>query len=86
MGESDTYPAPEPIVTYYPEDGMLYVETGRPFGDGETIAKNIVVFHDRECPSKVVGICFEFAPEVILKPFVDAELVRRGIIAPAGAE
>ena len=38
---------PEPRAEYYPEEGILYVDNGKPFGDGETIAKGLVVFYDR---------------------------------------
>ena len=70
---------PEPIVTYYPDEGTLYVENGKPFGDGETIAKNVVVFYDRENQSKVVGVCIELGADVVLKPFVDAILAEHGV-------
>ena len=67
---------PEAKVTYYPDEGILYVENGRPFGEGETIAKNVVVFYDRENRCEVVGVCIEFGAEVVLKPFVDAILAK----------
>ena len=79
MVEPNAYPPPEPIVTYHPEDGVLYIETGRPFGDGETIAKNVVIFYDRENQSQVVGLCIEIGAETILKPFVDAILAEHGV-------
>ena len=79
MAESDSLQVPEPIVTYHPEDGVLYIETGRPFGDGETIAKNVVIFYDRENESEVVGLCIEIGAETILKPFVDAILAEHGV-------
>lgn len=87
MAEPNTDIIPEPKVTYYPESGILYVETGAPFGDGETIAKNVVVFYDREDESKVVGVCIGRGADVILKPFVDAILAERGVSladAPTG--
>ena len=70
---------PDPIVTYYPDEGVLYVETGKPFGEGETIAKNVVVFYDRENKCEVVGVCIEFGADVVLKPFVDAILAKHGV-------
>ncbi len=80
MAKPDTNQIPEPVVTYYPEEGYLYIETGRPFGDGETIARNVVVFYDREDETRVVGVCIEMEAEAILKPFVDAILARHGIV------
>ncbi len=79
MQESNPLQVPEPIVTYYPESGYLYIETGRPFGDGETIARNVVIFHDRENESEVVGLCIGWEAEYILKPFVDAILAKHGV-------
>ena len=79
MGELNAYSEPEPIVSYYPEDGYLYIETGRPFGDGETIAKNVVVFYDQEDESQVVGLCIGWGAKGILKPFVDAILAEHGV-------
>ena len=79
MAESNASQLPEPVVTYYPEEGYLYIETGRPFGDGETIARNVVVFYDREDESRLAGICIEMGAEAVLKPFVDAILARHGI-------
>ncbi len=70
---------PEPRAEYYPEEGILYVDNGKPFGDGETIAKGLVVFYDRENDSEVVGLCVEFDAETVLKPFVDAILAKYGV-------
>ena len=80
MAESSANHFPEPVVTYYPEEGYLYIETGRPLGDGETIARNVVVFYDREDENRVAGICIEMGAEAVLKPFVDAILSKHGII------
>ena len=70
---------PEPRAEYYPEEGILYVDNGKPFGDGETIAKGLVVFYDRENDSEVVGLCIEFDAETVLKPFVDAIFIKYGL-------
>lgn len=70
------YVEPDPKVTYLPEEGYLYIETDRPFGVGETIAKDVVVFRDREDPSMVVGLCIGRGADVILQPFVDAILAQ----------
>ena len=79
MGEPNAYSEPEPVVTYYPESGYLYIDIGRPFGDGETIAKNVVIFYDRENESEVVGMCIGYGAKGILKPFVDAILAEHGV-------
>ncbi len=52
-----------------------------PFGEGETIAKGIVVFYDREKRDEVVGLSIRCAP-VVLEPLVDAVLAEHGL-APA---
>jgi hypothetical protein len=70
---------PEPQVEYYPAEGILYVSNGKPFGEGETIAKNVVVFYDRENENEVNGICIELGAETVLKPFVDAILAKYGL-------
>ena len=70
---------PEPRSEYYPEEGILYVDNGKPFGEGETIAKGLVVFYDRENDDEVVGMCIETDAESVRKPFVDAILAKYGI-------
>lgn len=64
----------QPIVTYYSESGYLYIETGRPLGVGQTIAKDVVVFHDTEDATRIVGIRIGEVEraDVILKPFLGA--------------
>lgn len=64
----------QPIVTYYPDSGYLYIETGRPLGVGQTIAQDIVVFYDPDDMTKVVGIRIGEVEraEVILEPFLGA--------------
>ena len=81
MAEHNTSPEyePEPIVTF--EHDYLYIRTGPPFGEGETIAKGIVVFYDREKRDEVVGLSIRCAP-VVLKPLVDSVLAEHGL-APA---
>ena len=70
---------PEPRAEYFPEEGILYIDNGRPFGEGETIAKGLVVFYDRENECEVAGLCIEFDAETVLKPFVDAILAKYGV-------
>lgn len=88
MAEHSTSPEsePEPVVTF--EHDYLYISTGRPFGEGETIAKGIVLFYDRESPDEVVGLSIRCAP-VVLKPLLDAVLAEASLTldqqAPEGA-
>ena len=73
------HPLPEPRSEYYQEEGILYVDNGKPFGEGETIARGLVVFYDRENDDEVVGMCIETDAESVLKPFVDAILAKYGV-------
>lgn len=68
----------EPLVKYYPETETLYITNGKPFGEGDNVAKDVVVFHDQEKECEVVGLYIECA-EWVLKPFVDAILAKHGI-------
>ena len=68
---------PAPVVEYWADTDDLYVSNGRAFGEGETIAENVVIYYDREEPDQVVGICIEAGASAILKPLVDAELAKR---------
>ena len=68
----------EPLVKYYPETETLYITNGKPFGEGDNVAKDVVVFYDQEKESEVVGLYIECA-EWVLKPFVDAILAKHGI-------
>ena len=69
----------QPIVTYYPESGYLYIETGQPLGVGQSIAKDVVVFHHPDDMTKIVGIRIGEVEraDVILEPFLGALKVRR---------
>ena len=68
----------EPRVKYYPETETLYITNGKPFGEGDSVAKDVVVFYDREKECEVVGLYIECA-ELVLKPFVDAILAKHGV-------
>ena len=70
-------PTPVPVVEYWPDTDDLYVGNGRAFGDGETIAQNLVVFYDREEQDRVVGFCIEAGASAVLKELVDSELGKR---------
>ena len=62
-------PPPQVVVRYTPETETLIIDTGKPWGDGEEIAKDLIAFYDQE--NNVVGFTIECA-ELLLKPFVDA--------------
>lgn len=79
MGNLNTGLFPEPVVTYYADCGMMYIQSGRPFGEGEDIAKDVVLFYDQESAREVVGVCFLGGAEVILKPLVDVALAENGL-------
>ena len=69
----------QPIVTYYPESGYLYIETGQPLGVGQSIAKDVVVFHHPDDMTKIVGIRIGEVEraDVVLEPFLGTLEVRR---------
>ena len=84
MGHPPTtgYEDPEPHVVYYPETGTLYISTlpnATPLGDGDTIAKDVVVFYDHERGQEVVAVCIQFAAPSVLKPMIDAVLAEHGL-------
>ena len=74
-------PEPLPDVTYTPSSGALLIENGEPSAVGETIAKDVAVFYDKDVEdswSSAVAIRIDRA-EWVLKPFVDAILAKHGI-------
>ncbi len=68
----------EPLVKYYPETETLYITNGKSLGEGDNVAKDVVVFYDKEHECEVVGLYIECA-ELVLKPFVDAILAKYGV-------
>ena len=79
MAESSmNYQEAQPLVKYYPETETLYVTNGKPLGEGDNVAKDVVVFYDQENECEVVGLYIECA-ELVLKPFVDAVLAKHGV-------
>ena len=62
---------PEPVVKYFPETQSLWIDNGKQLGEGETIAKGVVVFYNKEDGTTAEGVRIELA-EHVLKPFVDA--------------
>ena len=80
-GPVELEPEPLPDVTYTPSSGALLIENGEPSTVGETIAKDIAVFYDKDVEdswSSAVAIRIDRA-EWVLKPFVDAILAKHGI-------
>ena len=74
QSESD----PEPVVTYFPDSQWLWVDSGKPLGEAETIANGVVVYYGKDDAGQAEGIRIEFA-EAVLKPFVDAILAKYGV-------
>lgn len=68
----------EAVVKYYADTETLYVTNGKPLGEGDNVAKDVVVFYDQENECEVVGLYIECA-ELVLKPFVDAVLAKHGV-------
>ena len=66
---------PEPVVRYFPETQSLWIDSGKQLGEGETIAKGVVVFYNKEDGSVAEGVRIELA-EHVLKPFVDAIIAK----------
>ena len=66
---------PEPVVRYFPETQSLWIDSGKTLGEGETIAKGVVVFYGKDDDTTAEGVRIELA-EHVLKPFVDAILAR----------
>lgn len=74
---SQQIPEPEPVVKYFPETQSLWIDSGKSLGEGETIAKGVVVFYGKDDDKTVEGVRIELA-EHVLKPFVDAIIARYG--------
>ena len=66
---------PEPVVQYFPETQSLWIDSGKSLGEGETIAKGVVVFYGKEDNTAAEGIRIELA-EQALEPFVDAVMAK----------
>ena len=70
-------PLEKAIVSYLVSD-TLFIQTSKPFLDGEEIAQGVTIFYDKENENKVVGMMIDHA-ETVLKPFVDAILAKHGV-------
>ena len=68
----------EPRVKHYLETETLYITNGKPFGEGDSVAKDLAVFYDQEQEGEVVGLYIECA-ELVLKHFGDAILAKHGV-------
>ena len=74
-------PLPEAKVFYEPEYQVLVIENGEPSEVGEEMARQVHIMYDKDidnAPTSAVTILIDSA-EVVLKPFVDAILVKQGI-------
>ena len=71
----EEFSEPEPVVKYFPETQLLWIDSGKQLGEGETIAKGVVVFYNKEDGAMAEGVRIELA-EHVLKPFVDAIIAK----------
>ena len=67
----------EKAVISYLESDTLFIQTTKPFIEGEEIAQGVTVFYDKDNENEVVGMMIDHA-ETLLKPFVDAILEKHG--------
>ncbi len=67
----------EKAVISYLESDTLFIQTTKPFIEGEEIAQGVTVFYDKDNENEVVGMMIDHA-ETLLKPFVDAILKKHG--------
>ena len=72
-----TFSEPDPVVRYFPETQSLWIDSGKQLGEGETIAKGVVVFYNKGDDTLAEGVRIEFA-EQVLKPFVDTIIAKYG--------
>lgn len=78
---SDLLSLTEANVFYEPEYQVLFISNGDSSEVGEEMAKGVLVLYDKDvddAPTSAVAIRIDRA-EVVLKPFVDAVLVKHGI-------
>ncbi len=74
-------PDPLPGVVYSPQDRVLLIENGQSSAVSEEMAREVVIFYDKDVDdarTSAVAIRIESA-DSLLKPFVDAILVKYGI-------
>ena len=63
----DPEPLPEAMARYYPDTKTLVIHTDERWSEGETIARDLVVFYDEQ--DNVIGFTLESA-EFLLGSFV----------------
>jgi uncharacterized protein YuzE len=73
----------EKAVISYLESDTLFIQTTKPFIEGEEIAQGVTVFYDKDNENEVVGMMIDHA-ETLLKPFVDAILEKHGVSLGTG--
>ena len=69
---------PLAAVVYVPESQILYFENGRMREAAEEMARQVLVYFDKENEDEAVAVRIDSA-ESVLKPFVDAILSKYGI-------
>lgn len=75
VNHSETELLRQAEVSYLVSD-TLFIQTDKPFAEGEEIAQGVTVFYSKENPSEVVGVMIDGA-EAVLEPFVTAILAKR---------
>ena len=78
MKSEQREPVPMATVVYVPESQILYFENGQIRESAEEMARQILVYYDKEDENEAVAVRIDSA-EVVLRPFVDAVLVQHGI-------
>ena len=71
-------PLPKATVFYEPEYQVLFIENGLSSEAAGEMARQILVYYGKENESEAVAVRIDSA-EVVLRPFVDAVLVKHGI-------
>ena len=69
---------PLATVVYVPESQILYLENGRVREVAEEMARQVLVYFDKENENEAVAVRIDSA-ELVLKPFVDAVLLKYDI-------
>ena len=69
---------PKATVVHVAETQTLYIENGQLREDAEEMADGVLVYYDKHDEASAVALCIEPA-EIVLKPFVDAVLVKHGV-------
>ena len=72
-------PAKGATVVYVPESQILYLENGRIRESAEEMARQVVVYYDKEDESTAVAVRID-STEAVLKSFMDAILAKHGIM------